>query len=225
MIMKKAICLLLSLLMLMGCVTGLAESTKEEPLFLIIREGKTAKVFQAPGDVQAIDTLKAGQFCGLIEETTSGGSAWYYVFYLSSDKKGCLGYIAAGDAEKLSEDDVAALLADPDKADSLLDLISALLDSEEEQTAGSNQSGGSGRRAKIRKGLQMLKTAAQKVLQSKAVERLRNRVGGGKIVDRVKNRISNLKEKVKNLSKNEKVQNLTKDVLDAIVKDLLSETN
>ena len=44
-------------------------------------------------------------------------------------------------------------------------------------------------------------------------------------MDRVKNRISNLKEKVKNLSKNEKVQNLTKDVLDAIVKDLLSETN
>ena len=221
MIMKKAICLLLSLLMLMGCVSGLAESTKEEPLFLIIREGKTAKVFQAPGDGQAIDTLKAGQFCGLIEETTSGGSAWYYVFYLSSDKKGCLGYIAAGDAEKLSEDDVA----DPDKADSLLDLISALLDSEEEQNAGSNQSGGSGRRAKIRKGLQMLKTAAQKVLQSKAVERLRNRVGGGKIVDRVKNRISNLKEKVKNLSKNEKVQDLTRDVLNAIVENLLPETN
>ena len=121
------------------------------------------------------------------------------------------------------EDDVAALLADPDKADSLLDLISALLDSEEEQTAGSNQSGGSSRRAKIRKGLQMLKTAAQKALQSKAVERLRNRVGSGKIVDRVKNRISNLKEKVKNLSKNEKVQDLTRDVLEAIVENLLPE--
>ena len=126
--MKKLISLILAILMAMGCISCIAEkaAASEDTAFLQIREGVTARVYGKPGDQQAVDSLQSGQFCGLIEETAEGGISWYYVFYLNSRKEGTTGYINADDAKRLKEEELLALMEDPDKINEILDLLDAL---------------------------------------------------------------------------------------------------
>ena len=133
--MKKLICLILGILMAVGCFGALAESG--ETAFLQIKEDVTANVYENPGDAAPADTLESETICGLLEETAGeAGEVWYRIFYLSSEKKGKVGYIRAEDAEKLSEEELTALLTDPDKLNQVLDLIDAVNDYLKTQETG-----------------------------------------------------------------------------------------
>ena len=128
--MKKLIAFILAMLMAAGCMSGIAEGTgsSEKTAFLRIREGVTAQVYASPGDETAADTLSGGRFCGLIEEKTEAGVAWFHVFYLNSRKEGATGYIHAEDAIQLREDELKAVLEDLGTSNDVLDLIDALND-------------------------------------------------------------------------------------------------
>lgn len=122
--MKKLICLILGIMIAAGCLSGLAESTDSS--FVQIRENVRAKVYAKPGAAEAVDTLQGGRICGLLEETNEAGGAWLFVFYLDGAKKGRTGYISAEYAVRLSQDDLTALLEDPEKFNEILDLIDAV---------------------------------------------------------------------------------------------------
>ena len=127
--MKKLISLILAVLMIGLYACGIAEETEgsEETSFLRIREGVTAQVFKEPGGEEAVDTLEGGRICGLLDEGVSAaGAAWFQVFYLNSKKEGAVGYINAEDAEKLTADQLKALMEDPAMLNEILDLIDAL---------------------------------------------------------------------------------------------------
>ena len=127
--MKKLISLMLAVLMITLCACGFAEETdvSAKTAFVQIKEGVTAQVFKKPGDKKAVDTLSGGQICGLLgEETTETGVAWFQVFYLNSKKAGTPGYINAEDAEQLTEEQLKALMNDPEKLNEILDLVEAL---------------------------------------------------------------------------------------------------
>ena len=72
--MKKLICMMLAVLLAVGCAGSFAESKdeNEKTAFLQIKEGVTATVAAAAGDTEGIDTLESGRFCGLIEEAEQG---------------------------------------------------------------------------------------------------------------------------------------------------------
>lgn len=127
--MKKLISLILAVLMLALCACGIAEETEGSgnSSFLRIKEGVTAKVFKEPDDDEPVDTLAAGRICGLLDEGVSvAGKALFQVFYLNSQKKGAAGYISVEDAEKLTADQLKALMEDPAVLNEILDLIEAM---------------------------------------------------------------------------------------------------
>ena len=140
--MKKLICLMLAV-MLAAAAGCLAESgdENEKTAFLQIKEGITAEVVRAAGDTEGIDTLKSGQFCGLIEETEHEGILWFHVFYLNSRQQGATGYIRAEEAEQLTSEKLKELMEDPDRANEILDLIDALNDYLNSGNAGSSAAG------------------------------------------------------------------------------------
>lgn len=160
--MKKLICLILGILIVAGCLSGLAESA--ETSFVQIRENASAKVYEKPGTAEITDTLEGGRICGLLEETNETGNAWFFVFYLDSAKKGRTGYISAEDAVRLSQDELTALLADPEKFNEILDLIDAVNDylktSEPDDSSPDNSSSQTGE-----KGLQQFYKEAMEKLQ------------------------------------------------------------
>ena len=78
------------------------------------------------GDETPVDTLEGGRIFGLLGETEEAGAVWFHIFYLDSQKQGRDGYIEAEKAEKLSQDALTALMADPDKFNEILDLIDAV---------------------------------------------------------------------------------------------------
>ena len=126
--MKKMISLILAVLMVGLCASGIAAETvaSEDAAFLRIKEGITAQVFEKPGDGQAIDTIPGGRICGQLGEAAEAGTAWFRVFYLNSSKAGATGYISAGDAEQLTESQLKALMEDPASLNEILDLIDAM---------------------------------------------------------------------------------------------------
>ena len=136
-ILRKLICLVLGLLLSVSCFSGLAESG--ETYFLRIRENRTANVYANPGDETPVDSLNGGGICGLLEETPEAGTVWFHVFYLSGDKKSKTGYLNGEDAERLSQDELTAMLENPEQLDRVLDLVDAvnsyLQGQEEDDTA------------------------------------------------------------------------------------------
>ena len=127
--MKKLITLILAVLMAGLCACGTAEETdiSGKTVFLRIKEGVSAQVFERPGDMQAVDTLPGGRICGMLgEKTMEAGAVWFHVFYLKSKKTGAAGYINANDAEQLTEDQVNALMEDSASFNEILDLIEAM---------------------------------------------------------------------------------------------------
>ena len=136
-ILRKLICLVLGLLLSVSCFSGLAESG--ETYFLRIRENGTAKIYANPGDETPVDTLNGGGICGLLEETREAGAVWFHIFYLSGDKKSKTGYLNGEDAERLSQDELTAMLENPEQLDRVLDLVDAvnsyLQGQEEDDTA------------------------------------------------------------------------------------------
>ena len=148
--MKKWICLMLVMLIAAGCAGGMAENA--ETSFVQIKENVTAKVYAEPGDTAAADMLESGRICGLMDETTEAGVALLCVLYLDSARKGRIGYIGAEDANKLTQEELTALLEDTEKLNEVLDLIDAVNDYLKDQTgsgsgqadAGTKANGGTG---------------------------------------------------------------------------------
>ncbi len=126
--MKRTISLILALLLALGCLSGLAEGTEDSgaTAFLRIKENVTAQVYAEPGNGEATDTMQGGQFCGLIDETEEAGATWFHVFYLNSGRKAATGYIDAENAERISQEELAAMMQDPERVNDLLDLVDAL---------------------------------------------------------------------------------------------------
>ena len=124
--MKKGIAMMLAAVMLLFCAAGLAEETgvSAETVFLRIRENVTAQVYADPQGGQAAAALESGRFCVLIDETSD---IWLHVLYLNDQKKGETGYIHADDAEPVNQEELEALMEDPEKINEILDLIDALL--------------------------------------------------------------------------------------------------
>lgn len=125
--MKKGIAMMLAAVMLLFCAAGLAEETgvSAETVFLRIRENVTAQVYADPQGGQAAAALESGRFCVLIDETSD---IWLHVLYLNDQKKGETGYIHADDAEPVNQEELEALMEDPEKINEILDLIDALLE-------------------------------------------------------------------------------------------------
>ena len=125
--MKKGIAMMLAAVMLLFCAAGLAEETgvSAETVFLRIRENVTAQVYADPQGGQAAAALESGRFCVLIDETSD---IWLHVLYLNDQKKGETGYIYADDAEPVNQEELEALMEDPEKINEILDLIDALLE-------------------------------------------------------------------------------------------------
>jgi len=150
--MKKLICIILAILLAAGCAGGLAEgaSSSGEMKILLVKEDVTASVYAEPGDGTAIDQLAGGTLCCAVGDPVKAGDVEYLlVFYLDSEKKGALGYIDAEDAQLLTEEEVKALLQDPEKMNALLDLVDAMNDllmSQDGDTTGETGSGTSGSR-------------------------------------------------------------------------------
>ena len=164
--MKRLICLVLGLLISVSCFNGLAEG--EETSFVRIKENGTAEVYAAPGDPAPIDTLDGGWICGLLEETGAAGTVWFRIFYLSSEKKGRTGYINAEDAEKLSQDDLTALMENPDMLNQFLDLIDAVneyLDEDDTARTGPETNTNSGESQTGSSSLRQFYTNAMEKLQ------------------------------------------------------------
>ena len=124
--MKKGIAMMLAAVMLLFCAAGLEEETgvSAETVFLRIRENVTAQVYADPQGGQAAAAMESGRFCVLIDETSD---IWLHVLYLNDQKKGETGYIHADDAEPVNQEELEALMEDPEKINEILDLIDALL--------------------------------------------------------------------------------------------------
>ena len=149
--MKKWICIILAVLLAAGCAGGLAEgaSSSDEMKILLVKEDVTASVYDEPGGT-AIDQLAGGTLCCAVGDPVKAGDVEYLlVFYLDSEKKGALGYIDAEDAQLLTEEELKALLQDPEKMNALLDLVDAMNDllmPQDGDTTGETGSGTSGSR-------------------------------------------------------------------------------
>lgn len=180
--MKKVICLVLSLVMLMSCVSVLAEGTAEaeDAIFLRIKEGAAPQVYKTPGGELSGDTLEAGQFCGIVDEAEENGVAWYLVFYLNSANTAATGYIPAADAELLKEEDIAAIMADEAEAVKLKALIEALYaymeqiqDDPAEAAANNNGGQQQGKKGRLAKLAEKINNLVGKVLEDETVNALR----------------------------------------------------
>ena len=146
---KKLICMILAIVLAAGCVGSLAEgaSSSEDSKFLQIKEGVTAPVFADPKDETPVDQLEGGTLCCAVGDPfTSANKEFLLIFYLNSQKKGTLGYIAAEDAQVLTEQELAKLMENPEKLNEVLDLVDALDEyfKDNNETAAAATSGSNG---------------------------------------------------------------------------------
>ncbi len=226
--MKKLISLMLAVLMVALCACGIAEGTdvSAKTAFVQIKEGVTAQVFKKPGDEKAVDTIPGGQICGLLdEETSETGAAWFQVFYLNSKKNGTTGYINAEDAEQLTEEQLKALMNDPEKLNEILDLVEAL-DAYLGKKSGNAGNGNATAENQLTTLYKMAMDALQKLFSAGASPALDNLKKQGKeLADKAKEAGKNLKDGVtdalsdmKGKETGEAIDSLMDSINDAIEK-------
>lgn len=127
--MKKLVCWLTVLALLVCCAGGLAETAdgNEKTAFLQITGNAPVPVYRAITDAEKADELQPGQLCGLVDDiTTETGVRWYQIIYLNAAKKGLVGYIRPEYAHRLTLAEFNALAEDPAKANEALDLLDAV---------------------------------------------------------------------------------------------------
>ena len=226
--MKKLISLMLAVLMVALCACGIAEGTdvSAKTAFVQIKEVVTAQVFKKPGDEKAVDTIPGGQICGLLdEETSETGAAWFQVFYLNSKKNGTTGYINAEDAEQLTEEQLKALMNDPEKLNEILDLVEAL-DAYLGKKSGNAGNGNATAENQLTTLYKMAMDALQKLFSAGASPALDNLKKQGKeLADKAKEAGKNLKDGVtdalsdmKGKETGEAIDSLMDSINDAIEK-------
>lgn len=224
--MKKLISLMLAVLMVALCACGIAEGTdvSAKTAFVQIKEGVTAQVFKKPGDEKAVDTIPGGQICGLLdEETSETGAAWFQVFYLNSKKNGTTGYINAEDAEQLTEEQLKALMNDPEKLNEILDLVEAL-DAYLGKKSGNAGNGGTDLVTELKSLYQKAAKELDKLLNTNVTPDLDKLEKQGKeLADKAKKAAEDLKDDVtdaladlKGKDTNEQIDSLMDSINDAI---------
>ena len=127
--MKKLLCWLTVLALLVCCAGGLAETAdgNEKTAFLQITGSAPVPVYREITDTEKADELQPGQLCGLVDDvTTETGIRWYQIIYLNAAKKGAVGYIRPEYAHRLTLAEFNALAQDPAKANEAMDLLDAV---------------------------------------------------------------------------------------------------
>ena len=129
--MKKWMAFLMAAVMMLGCFAGsFAEDgmTSEETMLLQILGEEPVNLYANAGDAEASDTIEGGKICGLLEKETKDEAEWYQVVYLDKEGEGQVAWLPAEAAKRLTMEELAELMKDPDKANEILDLIEAIND-------------------------------------------------------------------------------------------------
>ena len=127
--MKKLVCWLTALALLLSCAGGLAETAdgNEKTAFLQITGDAPVPVYEKITDTEKADELQPGQLCGLVDDiTTEAGVRWYQIIYLNQAKKSAMGFIRPEYAHQLTLAEFKALTADSAKANEAMDLLDAV---------------------------------------------------------------------------------------------------
>lgn len=129
--MKKWMAFLMAAVMMLGCFAGsFAEdaASSEETMLLQILGEKPVNLYANAEDAQASDTIEGGKICGLLGKETKDEAEWYQVVYLDKEGEGQVAWLPAEAAKRLTMEELAELMKDPDKANEILDLIEAIND-------------------------------------------------------------------------------------------------
>lgn len=163
--MRKIVCMLLAVLLALGCTWGTAGEADGSELtsFVLITGEEPVPVFAAAADSEPADTLQPNRICGLLDELTEQGTDWFHILYLDENKEGVTGYIRADQAKRLTTDEFSALLEDPDKANEALDLVEYL---RKAGKSGSSSSDGSDSGIQIPENFREFYEAAMKALNA-----------------------------------------------------------
>ena len=127
--MKKLVCWMMTLALLLSCAGGLAETAagNEMTSFLQITGSAPVPVYEKITDTEKADELQPGQLCGLLDDlTTEEGVRWYQIVYMNKSNKSAVGYVRPEYAHQLTLAEFNALSADPAKANEAMDLLSAV---------------------------------------------------------------------------------------------------
>ena len=129
--MKKLVCILLALILALGCTAVCAEEsddTEKTSLLVILGEegDDPAPVYKEKEDTEAAALLKPGCLCGLVLDLTEQGENWFFIVYLNEKKESAAGYVAADRAKILTPAEFRELMQDPAKANEMMDLMDAV---------------------------------------------------------------------------------------------------
>ena len=129
--MKKLVCMLLALVLALGCAAVCAEEADDAGktnILVILGEegGDPAPVYKEKGDTEAAALLKPGSLCGLVQDLTEQEENWYYIVYMTEKRESAAGYVAADRAKILTLAEFRELMQNSDKANEMMDLIDAV---------------------------------------------------------------------------------------------------
>lgn len=146
--MKKALCLMLTLLLALPFGYSLAEAAEDRVgSFLLIPEGEPVPVYTEITDAEPADALESGKLCGLLKEVSEQEVLWDLVVYADREKKAAIGYVRADQVILLATDEFQALMQSPEKMNEVLDLLQAIdeiLSEKTQQTAAVPAGSGTG---------------------------------------------------------------------------------
>ena len=145
--MKKWVAFLMAAVMMLGCFAGsFAEETdpSEETMLLQILGEEPVNLYADAGDTEASDTIDGGRICGMLEKTAKDETEWYQIVFLDKDGEGQTAFLPAESAKRLTMEELAELMKDPEKANEILDLIDAVNKMIEEKTKAENNTAASG---------------------------------------------------------------------------------
>lgn len=146
--MKKALCLMLTLLLALPFGYSLAEAAGDRVgSFLLIPEGEPVPVYTEITDAEPADALESGKLCGLLKEVSEQEVLWDLVVYADREKKAAIGYVRADQVILLATDEFQALMQSPEKMNEVLDLLQAIdeiLSEKTQQTAAVPAGSGTG---------------------------------------------------------------------------------
>jgi len=126
--MKQTVQRMMGLLMaLVMVLIPICMGGAEEELspFLTITVDNTVVYAEAKAE-NPVCSLRKDQFCGFIEEVLTEDGAWYSIVCMDENRNGYLGYIRKDSARRLSMAEFGAMMEDIDKANEVMDLITAI---------------------------------------------------------------------------------------------------
>ena len=116
---------LMALVMMMLVPVCVASGEEEFSPFLAIT-ADSAFVYAKAKAEDPLCTLRKDQLCGLVAEVNTADGGWYSVVCMDEGRNGCFGYIPKGVARRLTMAEFNALMEDIDRANEVMDLITAI---------------------------------------------------------------------------------------------------